>query len=472
MKNLINRILVMSLVATMMVSCGEDALDLAPLSSIGENGFYKNETEVEAGVVAIYDGLQRVPLREFAVLEMRSDNGRSNSREGNWGQFESFRVLPTNTIVWYYWSANYNTIFRANKVLEVLDVVADPVKKAQFEGEAKFARALCHFNLVRAFGDVPVLDRVIIQTDKDYLSKDPMSEVYALIQKDLEEAVAKLPARGAITDGRATSGAAKGILAKMHLTLGNHDAAKTILDELVVDGAYGLEVNYADVFFKERGKEILFAIQYNADAGSLDPTDRDTNGDSQDFSFEMTKGGQASGLNYKTADFTSKMDPLDVVRNPLYTTATLPTGHIDAIGKYLTSSANVRQCGNDWIVLRFADVLLMHSEAILKGQDETRDVAAIKSYNAVRARVGLSTLPEDGSVALTKQALLKERRYELAFENHRLHDLIRFGEAEAVLGAYATATGTLFEKTDLLLPIPQIEVNVSFGALKQNPGYN
>lgn len=467
MKNLINKLILLALTSTILVSCGEDALDLSPISSIGDNGFYTTTEEVEVGVISIYDGLQRVPLREFAVLEMRSDNARSNSREGNWGQFEKFDVLPTNTIVGVYWSANYNTIFRANRILEVLDVVTDETKRGQFEGEAKFARALCHFNLVRAYGAVPLVDKVIIQTDKEYFAQDPVEDVYALIESDLIDAIAVLPTRSGIAEGRATKGAASGILAKVYLTQGKHSEAKALLDELVTDTDYALVDNYQDVFYDEINSEIIFAIQYLDDAGVLDPSDRGDNGDSQDFSFEMTPGGVASGLNYRTDDFASAVDPLDIERSALFTS----DGNVNAIGKFLTSSGNVRQCGNDWIVLRLADVLLMHSEAIMAGAESTTNLSAIRSYNAVRDRAGLSILAEDGSATLTKDMLLAERRVELAFENHRLHDLIRFGRVQTVLGAYATATGTVFENTDILLPIPQNEINISFGLLKQNAGY-
>jgi len=130
----------------------QDQLDLTPESAIGENVFYENTSQVEAAVIAIYDGLQNVPLREFALTEMRSDNTRTKSSEGDWAQFESFDVQPTNLAIGAYWSANYNVIFRANRVLENLGVVDDGSLRNQFEGEAKFARALAHFILRKKSG--------------------------------------------------------------------------------------------------------------------------------------------------------------------------------------------------------------------------------------------------------------------------------------------------------------------------------
>ncbi|RMG24739.1 MAG: RagB/SusD family nutrient uptake outer membrane protein, partial [Bacteroidetes bacterium] len=346
-------------------ACSPEKLDLQPISSIGDNAFYNNTKEVEGAVIAIYDGLQNVPLREFALTEMRSDNTRSKTSEGDWGQFENFEVQPTNLAIGEYWTANYNVIFRANRVLEHLDVVDDPGLKAQFEGEARFARALAHFNLVRAYGDVPLVDKVIIQTDEEYFDRDAADKVYAFIEADLDFARSKLPDAGATTFGRATRGAAEAILAKVKLTRGDYGGAESLLAGLINSGTYSLQENYADVFFNEGNSEIIFAIPY---------IDDDAN-ESQDFSFEMTAGGRASGLNFVTDDFAAAVDPTDAERasvlfNPLSPAET---------GKFLTRSSDARLCGNDWIVIRYADVLLMYAEAIMAGNSGTQDFDALRA---------------------------------------------------------------------------------------------
>ena len=443
-----------------MLSCFtacKDQLDLQPISAIGDNAFYNTPDEINAAVVAIYDGLQNVVLREFALTEMRSDNTRTKNSEGDWAQFQEFDVRPTNLAISSYWSSNYNVIFRANKVLENLDVVTNDTQRAQYEGEAKFVRALAHFNLMRAYGAVPYIDRVIIQTDSEYMSRDPQSDVLAAIIADLTEAMGKLPSRSGIAEGRATSGAAAALLAKAQLTAGNYPAAETLLSQLLSSPDYELVNDYRDVFYSELNSEIIFAIQFL----------NDNTNESQDFSFEMTAGGLASGLNYVTNNFIAAVDPLDTERS-----ATLFNPNVSLeVGKFMTTSNDARLCGNDWIVLRLADVYLMHAEAIMAGGTSTNDLDAIASYNAIRNRVGLSTLPLDGSATLTRDMLLKERRIELAFENHRLYDLVRFGVAESVLSAFAVSEGYNFAATDLLLPIPQREIDTSFGILTQNPGY-
>lgn len=439
-------------------ACSTDPLDLAPKSEIGANGFYTNDAEVELATIAIYDGMQAIPKIEFALTEMRSDNGKTKTSEGEWAEFESFTIQATNQQVQLYWAANYNVIFRANTVLANLDVVVDDALKMQLEGEAKFARALCHFKLANAYGDVPLLDRVVGPQDSSYFERTPASTVMAAVIADLESAVQLLPSKSGMVFGRATRGAATAILAKAHLREGNYSTSESLLADLLSDTDYALEDVYNDVFYDEGNDEILFAIPY---------VDDDLF-ESQDFSFEFTVGGVRSGLNYLTDDLKSVMDPMDTARTPVIANPL----NTNECGKFLTASANARMCGNDWIVSRLADVYLMHVEAKMAGQGATQNLDAIASFNAVRARVGMAQVATDGTGEITLEELLAERRIELAFENHRFDDLTRTGQAQTVLSAFATTEGNIFTGTDLLLPIPQNEINVSEGKLSQNPGYN
>jgi len=454
MKSIYSLVLILSF--TVFSAC-DDQLNLEPISAIGENGFYTTTDEVEAGVIAIYDGLQSVFLREFALTEMRSDNTETKTSEGDWAQFESYTVKPTNLALSEYWTYNYNVIFRANKVLQSLEAVSSESLQAQFSGEARFLRALANFNLVRAYGGVPIVDKVIIQSDKDYFVRASVNEVYSFIVSDLEEAISQLPERSAVVEGRATKGAAQSLLAKVQLTLGDYTSAESLLESVMSSGNYALEEQYSDVFYNERNSEIIFAVQYL----------NDNFNESQDFTFEMTAGGQASGLNYITGDFAGVVTPEDTARSSVL----FRQDNKNEVGKFITTSNDARLAGNDWIVLRYADVLLMHAEAIMAGAESTNSLDAISSYNKVRERAGLSLLLTDGSATLSQQMLLDERRVELAFENHRLYDLIRFGVAEEVLGDFASRNGYAFSGTDLLLPIPQREYDTSDGLLEQNPGY-
>jgi starch-binding outer membrane protein, SusD/RagB family len=451
-KYLIKTILILNIL--WLNSCG-DFLNLTPVSEIASTAFYKNELEVEGGVIAIYDGMQNYVQTEWALTEMRSDNThtRAQRSEGEWREFETMNVQTINATVSDYWIDNYNVIFRANTVLENLKNVATPSLKLQFEGEAKFARALSHFNLVRAFGDIPIIDKIIKYTDKEYFARDPQSEVYSFIVSDLIFAADNLPKRAGIAFGRATKGAAQAILAKVYLTLKDYQKAKTVLDQIVSSGDYVLLPAFKDVFNTERNNEIIFGIQFIQDDAK----------DSQQFSYQFTE----SGLNYPTEDLMKIVDPADKRKATLFFWNPLAgaTGDWEC-GKYQPKTKSQTQ-GNDWIIIRYSDVLLMHAEAILAANASTTDVSALSSFNAVRSRAGLSNV-----TTLTKNILLTERRIELCFENQRLYDLIRFGVAETVMAAFSLTPepGFTFKPTALLLPIPRREINL-YPELTQNPGY-
>ncbi|AXG68179.1 starch-binding protein SusD [Kordia sp. SMS9] len=456
-------------------SCHKDLLEPVPQAAISSEGYFLNDAQIETGVIAIYDAMQGVnstDLRdnrgvqeEYYVTEMRSDNTRTKNQEGEAAQFESYAITPNNGIVENYYRSCYSTIFRANLVLENLANASETMSPV-FEGEAKFARAYSYFNLVRLFGDVPLVERPITpQEDELAFTRVATATVYDLIVSDLETAAANL-SNGEYT--RASKAAAEALLAKVHLTLGNYLDAQ-ILCENVMSYGYTLEPNFNDIFYNEGNNELIFVIAYSIGVEA----------DSQDFSAEFMNGvGRTVGVNYVTQDaatfldnnggnrteFSYRIDPFQPTQRQVV--KYLPNGEDGgANGNQFNSDATLS--GNDWVVLRYADVLLMHTEAILAGNQETTNTAAIGSFQMVRNRAGLT----DPVTSITKQELLDERRAELAFENQRLYDLLRFGEAQNVLSALSTANNYSFTATDLLLPIPQREINLSNGVMTQNPGY-
>ncbi len=466
-------IILIAALAMVLTSCSEDFLNPAPTASISATGYYENESQLETGVINMYDGLQGVNSTstndnhsvqvEFYLTEMRSDNTRTKNSEGEAAQFESYTIESTNGIVTDYYRSMYDVIFRANTVIANLDV-AD-VKRDQFEGEARFVRAYAYFQLVRLFGDVPLVDRLIdpLETDVQF-TRVSTDQIYDLIISDLSTAVANLE-NG--SRSRASKAAAEALLAKVYLTSGNYAEARSLC-ESVMGAGYSLESDFRDVFYNEGNSEVIFSIGFVSD---------DTN-DSQNFSAEWLNAvGRTAGVNYVTADavaaldamggnraqYSYRIDPIQVEQRQVV--KYLPNGD-DALGIPAVSS-DPTLAGNDWIVLRYADVLLMHTEAIMAGGPNTTDAAAIASFQQVRQRAGIT----DQIFEVTKQMLLDERRVELAFENHRLFDLIRMGAAIDVLTTFSQANGYGFSGTDLLLPIPQREIGLSDGMLSQNPGY-
>ncbi len=464
--------------AMLFLSSCEDQLSPEPTAGISTDTYYNNADEVETAVLAIYDAIQGVNSTssnvnhsiqyEFYLTEMRSDNTRTKAQEGEAAQFEFYTIEATNGIVADYYASFYEIIARANVVLANIGVIADPADAARLEAEAKFLRAYAYFNLVRLYGDIPLITSVISPSDTDVqFTRVATTQVYNQIESDLQFAVAHL---GAANPNRASKAAAQALLAKLSLTMGNYSQAQNLCEDVINSMDYMLEPDFNDVFYNEGNSEVIFSIGYQTGLS----------GDSQNFSAEwMNAVGRTSGVNYVTQDavaflddhggdrtqYSYRIDPYQPSQNQVV--KYLPNGE-DGGADGKTFSLDPTLSGNDWIVLRYADVLLMHVEAILAGGSETSSSNALQSFNEVRQRAGLA---DDDNGMITKEELLNERRAELAFENHRLFDLIRFGMAETVLSDFSAANGLSYTSTDLLLPIPQREINLSKGAMSQNPGY-
>jgi len=468
------KILTLLLLAGFASSCSDDYLSPEPISAISADGYYTNDQEIQAAVNNLYDGLQGIndtrpnsnhgTQIEYQVTEMRSDNTRTKSSEGEPAQFESFAVEATNGIVFDYYRSTYNVIFRANTVLDNLENASAEAAKI-FEGEAKFVRAYSYFNLVRLWGPIPLVDRVIgIEEEDVQFTRVDVNTVYNLIISDLQTAESYLD-NG--SKGRASKAAAQALLAKVHLTIGNYSDARTLCESVMSSG-FSLQENFKDVFYNELNSEIIFAIEY---IGDLED-------ESQNMSAEWLNAvGRSSGLNYLTTEAKEALDMYGGDRTMYSYRVDSEQPTQNQVVKYLPNgdeslgieptAGDPRFAGNDWIVLRYADVLLMHVEAIMAGGASTSDPNALRSFQEVRDRAGLT----DAVASISKEELLRERRVELAFENQRWYDLLRFDIGYSILEQFAADNGYGFSATDLLLPFPQYEVNLGGGQLEQNPGY-
>ena len=491
--------IVIVLTGIMFISCAEDYLSPDPKSAITAGNYYKTAAELETGLIGVYAAVKDINDNdrdnnhgvqyEFYVTEMRSDNTstRTTASEdaSDAGQLESLNVLTTNAFVLDYYASFYQVIYRANVILANLGVVDDAARAKAIEAEAKFLRGYAYFNLVRLFGDIPLVDRVISPLEDNIkFTRVSTNLIYDLIISDLENAIDGL---NNTYKTRASKVAAQGLLAKVYLTLETPDylKAQILLEDIMTNSPqYTLQSNFRNVFYNELNSEIIFAIGYQS--GIQD--------NSQSFSanFMSNNVGFTAGVNFATSDVVAdldtyggarkdvsyRIDPITNVGSVRYQVAKFfPDGDSGGFNGQ-TFTGLPRLAGNDWIVLRFADILLMHVEAIMGSAQETGVDAALISFNKIRARaqMPLKTLGVD---KITKDELLLERRVELAFENHRFFDLIRFKSAQNVLGAFAAANNFIFTTTDLLLPIPQRERNLSpidpatgEKMLKQNPGYN
>jgi len=340
---------------------------------------------------------------------------------------------------------------------------------------------LMYFNLVRAFGDVPLITTPTSDVVNVKRPRDGVDKIYGQIIQDLKEAEGVLPLKYTVAGeiGRATLGAAKSILAKVYLTLKDYTNAAAKAKEVIDSKAFSLVTNYKDVFLPEKknGPEHIFSTQYSCVLNTYGSPMAEA------FAIVFTYPiQQAGGFHYVTPFHVNTYTPGDVRkevnvvtegRNP-QTGAIVKPGADQGpgSGKYWDPQACGRQqARNNFMVVRYADVLLMYAEALNELSGPTAEAYA--AINQIRARarggVAVTTGPQDLS-GLTKEqfrdAVLQERSWELCFEGHRRWDLIRTGKYIEVL----QKAGVPVEQKNLLYPIPQNEIDVN-PALQQNPGY-
>ncbi len=456
----------------MTISCEND-LNLVPEDQKTAAGFYKNTSDIEAAVNATYAGLQKSGLYGFNyhfLLETRSDNTfeEEPSNSGGFGDVDLFNRVTTNGVFGSTWKDSYRTIQGANIVLNRIDAIGDmdSIAKNSRKGEVKFIRALIYYNLVNLYGDVPL----VTKETKDPTSffgqgRTPKAEIYTQIITDLTEAQSELPAINGL--GRATKGAANTLLGKVYLANGNPQAAETALRAVT---GYNWTRRYADLFgiSNENNGSSIFEVQFESDV----------NGNSEGSLFASKFTSQANpgskGNNIITPDLINSFESGDLRRNGIIPDANNSTVNIST--KYIDGDRTVIDDGdNNVIVLRYADVLLMLAEA-LNNQGYVADGEAFNLVNRIRQRAGLANIT---STTVTNQeeftqSLLKERRHEFFYELHRWFDLKRLGDPVKVMNnhfAGIVGLNKTIDADDLLLPIPQNQIDTDPKSIIQNPGY-
>ena len=457
-------ILIIGICSTTLFSCKKSFLTLVPQSEATDVAFYKTTADITNAVNAAYAPLQGMYYGTFVtMMEARGDNVQDLNPGANAGteyDIDQFIAKSDNTDIQGTWGSIYNGISRCNNTLSHIDVVTAPALKTQYTGELKFLRALHYFNIVRMWGAAPLVLSPISASDAAALSRSSVPAVYAVIESDLTAAIALLPVTytNAADLGRATQGAAKALLGKVYLTEGKYVQAVSTLKDLIATGnAYGYTLlpNVASVFDvnNKMNAEIIFAVRYNKTIANQ--------GHGLNSYFNQP------GLDPKLLNAYEASD----ARRDLLNTVTLDANDKPVKKYYDTFDPNNKTLGNDFIVLRYADVLLMYAEA----ENEVGYSSDAFTYlNAVRTRAGAtpfsaSILPDQ---ATFRTAVLQERRLELPLELHRWFDLIRTNTAIAAL-QNSGLTPITIQAYQYLYPIPQTELNISTNktGFTQNPGY-
>lgn len=482
------------------ISCKKEFLDVDPVGRVLEVNYYQTQEHALEALVSVYDVLQWNDQGGFTMfrplLDAASDDchagGSDASDQPSWVAWDEFTLTPDLGPQFGLWSKNYQGIYRANLFLDKIEVIEDitPQFKSRSIAEVKFLRAKFYFDLIRCFGRIPLITSTL--GPDEYYTQEQVgtAEVLAQIEKDLTEAAADLPETVDGNElGRVTAGAAKALLGRV-LLFGNDnnkmEQAATVLEEVVNSGLYDLESNFEDIFklSHEHGIESVFEINYsdNSNAGWWQFGSGGGEGNvgvqfigMRDYSGpEFNVGWGFCPVSLDLVDFMQG-DPrlehtvidADNIPGASYTPAYQNTGYFQR--KYAPLQANTAGDGeiplnwaNNVREIRYADVLLMAAEALLRSNG---DEGAARGYlNKVRTRVGLTPVLSSGNDLL--EAVYDERRMELACEGHRFFDLIRLGLAPSVLADKGFVQGK-----NEVLPLPQTEIDLSNGALTQNSGY-
>jgi len=489
MKKLLYTLAAVVLMGFGLTAC-DDFLDVDPEFVQDADNFFNAEEDYRRALIGAYDLLQTSYLNVF-IGEIASDNaiagGESPFDTEGLHQIDGMNHGGVNNELRSVWRFNYAGITRTNFLLEAEDNI-------EFEGkttiiaEARFLRAYYYFQLVKYFGDVPLVinQRLGIEELRER-DRTPAADVYTQIEADLTFASENLEWTNP-EKGRVTRGAALALLGKVQLYQDKFVEAAATLDNVIQNGPYALFGDFTTMFAvaNEASSESVFSIEYSGlEGGSYDcfvclegnaavgfhgirgyqgPVYSDGN------SYNLPTQGLVDA--YEAGDPRMAASILDidqfVVDNPDAEFVIGGGGHtgyynnkylkrLDELGlpdTDLTSPVNHR-------VIRYADVLLMAAEAHLRGA--SNEGTATMYLNEVRDRVGLGAVTATGADLLN--AVYQERRVELAGEGHRFWDLVRTGQAATAINGFITGQHEVF-------PIPQDEIDLAGAGWSQNPGYN
>ena len=476
-----------------LVAC-KDFLELPPQGQITQSNFPTSADDALLATNAVYNTLRfnEFHFGLFPIMDIMSDDAHKGSNPSDGAAtvcpYDNFTHIATEGNVSRWWNALFLGVQRANVVIEnVPSIAMDEELRDRYVAEAKFLRAFFYFDLVRAWGDVPLITTTLPVTDAERTSKEA---VYELIHQDLEEAIANLPEKSEYPVaelGRATKGAAKALRARVYLFQGNFPETARWAQEVINSGQYDLFEDFADANSQagEHGIESVFEAGAFGQEGIA-------NGGNQYGNVQGVRGtpNRGWGFNRPSLDLMNSFEADDP---RLEATVIFLGEEIDGVliagdsqtpdettdendnvievecynQKVWTPGSTVpASFGHNRRFIRYADVLLMAAEAL----NETGNAPLALDYlNEVRERARrgnpaiLPDITETDQAAL-REIILRERRHELALEGHRFWDLVRTNRAASTLGPLGFVNGK-----HELLPIPQLELDLTGNRWQQNP---
>lgn len=457
-----------------------------PYTQDAEN-FFQTPEDYERALTGAYDLLQG-SFMSLWIGEIASDNAIAGGESVNDSQglheIDEMTHGGVNNDLRSLFRWNFAGLTRANYILENQNNI-DFAGKSTIIAEAKFLRAYYYFELVKFFGDVPlIVDKRIGIEEALTLDRTPASEVYAQIESDLIDASQVL--NYSTIKGHASKGAALSLLGKAYLYQNKFTEAAATFDEVISNGGYSLVPNYQDMFTAagENNSETVFDIEYSGLEGGgygclICLEGNAAPGFHGIRQYNGPVYGDGNSYNLPTQSLYDAFSPIDprrgftvldldafIAAQPNAADITYAIGAGGHTGfynnKYIKRIGEIGLPDNDltspvnYRVIRYSDVLLMAAEAHYQIGNTG---LAQQLVNQVRTRVSIQ-----GINLSSIEDIYRERRFELSGEGHRFFDLVRTGKAASSIPGFQTGKHELF-------PIPQAEIDLAGGKWAQNPGY-
>lgn len=480
--------LLIATTALLATGCNKE-LELTPQSDYNTEDFYKTASDFRQALFGAYGGLRSVHGFDYPMMmESLSDNVNTMQNTTN-NPLARFGFTPGDDRILNVWSAYWTVINRANNILDQIDAGDFPneLVRTIMRGETRFIRGYCYFQLGWIFGGMPMIDRRMSAEEIATIPRRTQEETFAFAAADLAAAAEVLPEhQGGDNVGRVTKFAAKAILARMHLFMGEPESAKPMLEEILAYDGLSPYENFADCFLNTRdnGSEHVFQIQYtsglNSQGNPLVYSLVPENLRSEQF----PQGGRSTWLAVSN-DLYAAYDTSDLRRDLTiqkgYTSSNDVVDSLTLIYiKYAHGTVPPNSVDNDvnFSIVRITDVQLMYAET-LNELGYVPDGEAFALLNRVRQRAGVDSLTalDAPDQETFREAIFEERRLEFACEALRWFDIVRQGPVKAteIMAAFLARAeeggGQIsFDNKYLLMPIPASELRTN-PILEQNPGY-
>lgn len=450
---------------SLLSSCS-NALDIAPSERVFRN-LMTNEKETEEVIFAVYGMLQDEALYGRSTVmagEIASEIVFVESKDrlqSRYSTMDDFSVTTDNIAVNDIWRVSYKTIQLSNIILNRIPNIQfnNEQTKRYRTGEIQFVRALLYFNLIRMFGDVPLVVNEISNPSETFAQgRTPVNDVLNFLINDLQLAIQNLPLEKSI--GRPARGAAQALLSQIHMYTGNHDKAMTLLESLILSSQYNLQPSTDKIFTIENqnNQEVIFDIQYSAN--SVNESEENI---LPRVYMPLLIFANSEGQLVPEPSFINSYSPLDSRIFDYFTTIT----DKKYINKYPPNIKGTSEL--NFIVIRYADIILRYAEIL---NEKNRLNEALTQLNKIRTRAGLNKYETNDKETLRLE-IQSERKRELVGEGFSWFDTKRYNAPVTFMNAYFKNTNSniRIDTDDLLLPIPQNQINTNPDILIQNPGY-